>query len=337
MRQRAKADTRTADDEPVIQLTRGQMVAAVCGLMIGALFFYLLGVVTSRLEPMISENQAQQQASHVLPAPDAPGTPSPATGGERSSSVRPEGIQATPRTDVVPLAKKESQPAQSLTATPPQGPNADDSPPLSRVPAPAETSTTTAAQLETAKEQKPKTASSGPKPVELTPKPPTEASAVSSPDKTQDRPETTETAKETSAEQTQPVPAGSEKKPQAGADSAAKSEKEPSFTLEKMEVPPETTQPAAAASGTAAGPFYSIQLIAFSKANRAKAEAYAKEVRENAGLDVELESSTDGEYIRVFVGRYADRESALKACRELQKQERFSKIFVPQEARRGTQ
>ena len=334
MRQRAKADTRTADDEPVIQLTRGQMVAAVCGLMIGALFFYLLGVVTSRLEPMISENQAQQQASHVLPAPDAPGTPSPATGGERSSSVRPEGIQATPRTDVVPLAKKESQPAQSLTATPPQGPNADDSPPLSRVPAPAETRQRP--QLETAKEQKPKTASSGPKPVELTPKPPTEASAVSIPDKTQDRPETTETAKETSAEQTQPVPAGSEKKPQAGADSAAKSEKEPSFTLEKMEVPPETTQPAAA-SGTAAGPFYSIQLIAFSKANRAKAEAYAKEVRENAGLDVELESSTDGEYIRVFVGRYADRESALKACRELQKQERFSKIFVPQEARRGTQ
>ena len=73
--------------------------------------------------------------------------------------------------------------------------------------------------------------------------------------------------------------------------------------------------------------------MAFSTSNRAKAQAYAKEVRESAGLDVELEESSDGKYIRVFVGRYADRASALKACRELQKQERFSKVFVPQDAR----
>jgi hypothetical protein len=75
-------------------------------------------------------------------------------------------------------------------------------------------------------------------------------------------------------------------------------------------------------------------LIAFSSANRAKADAYAKEIRENAGLDVELEISTDGKLIRLYVGQYATRDDAVKACQELKKQERFSQAFVPQEARK---
>jgi cell division septation protein DedD len=158
-------------------------------------------------------------------------------------------------------------------------------------------------------------AASGPKPVTL---PSTTASATPAPASSTSAPP---------AGQTTPAQPSAAAQPAAGSETAAP------VSLEKIELPPENLPAAGAAP--AQGAFYSIQLIAFSSANKAKADAYAKDVRENAGLDVELETSPDGKLIRLYVGRYADREGAVKACLELKKQARFSQAFVPQEARKA--
>ena len=330
MRQQGKTRSTSADDEPVIQLTRGQMVVAVCGLLVGALIFYLLGVLTSHIEPRFTDEQAQQQIAHVLPAPDEPGPATPARNNRQKTASAPEGVQASPRTDLLPAKQKDKPANPTQTAT------NDDGPPLSRVPAPAEgpdTSDATAQEtIKTTIPVDPNTLAKSPRRVELSPKNETEKQADSDPGKPQKAPEPAKTAPEGSDATPPPAPAVSADKPQTATDAAEQAKKDTGADLEKIELPPETVS-AGSPPKDAGKPFYSIQLIAFSKANRAKAEAYAKEVRETAGLDVEIDDSSKGEYVRVFVGRYADRESALRACQELKKQERFSKVFVPESPR----
>lgn len=332
MRQQGKTRSTSADDEPVIQLTRGQMVAAVCGLLVGALIFYLLGVLTSHIEPRITDEQAPRQIAHVLPAPDEPGPATQARNDPQKPSSVPEGVQASPRTDVLP-AKQKNKPA-----TAPQTATSDDGPPLSRVPAPAEASETsdTSPQetIKTMSPAEPGTSAKSPRRVELSPKNETEKQADSDSGKLQETPEPAKTAPKGSDSAPAPAPAVSTEKLQINTKSPEQSKKDTGAKIEKIELPPETVSVDSPPKDTGK-PFYSIQLIAFSKANRAKAEAYAKEVRESAGLDVEIDDSSEGQYVRVFVGRYADRESALRACQELKKQERFSKVFVPESPRGG--
>jgi cell division protein FtsN len=336
MRQQGRTRSRNTDDEPIIQLTRGQMVLAVCGLLIGALIFYLLGVVTSRLEPMFSKSQTQQQTSHVLPAPDVPGPSKPPQVDQRRKRPAPEGVQASPRTDVVAGNHEHDQARHAREV------RTDDGAPLTRVPAPVGLSDTPAsrevleAEVKAPVPEKQATPANKPKRVELSPSKETEKPADISSEKLEDKSKTTETGKKReeispkpavkSEESVQTEPAPS-KQPEA--------EKKTELTIDAIEPSPDEAVPSSSSPKEAGQSFYSIQLIAFSKANRSKAEAYANQIRESTGLDVELEDASDGKYVRVFVGRYKDRQSALKACRELQKQERFSKVFVPQDPRGG--
>ncbi|HQH68170.1 MAG TPA: hypothetical protein PK166_07210, partial [Candidatus Hydrogenedentes bacterium] len=133
MRQQGKTQSQGADQEPVIQLTRGQMVGAVCALLVGALVFYLLGVVTSRFEPVLTGNQAQQGNAQLLPAPEAPGTSTPAPRGDAPA---PEGRQTSPRRDVI--ARKDTPSSDAPAGARTQVPAGGDSAPLSRVPAPTD-------------------------------------------------------------------------------------------------------------------------------------------------------------------------------------------------------
>ncbi len=309
MRQQGKTQSQGADQEPVIQLTRGQMVGAVCALLIGALVFYLLGVVTSRFEPVLTGNQMQQGNAELLPAPEAPGTSPPAP---RRDAPAPEGRQTSPRRDVI-ARKDTNAPSSDTTAgARTQVPAGGDSAPLSRVPAPADNANAQP-EMRTTVTDLPATSPAG---VD-TPAPASGPKPVTLPSKTE-------------AETPAPAPPS---QPSPAEQAAAAKETAPPVSLDKIELPAENLP--AAGVAPAQGAFYSIQLIAFSSANRAKAEAYAKDVRENAGLDVELETSPDGKLIRLYVGRYADREGAAKACLELKKQERFSQAFVPQQARRA--
>lgn len=324
MRQQGKTQSQGADQEPVIQLTRGQMVGAVCALLVGALVFYLLGVVTSRFEPVLTGNQAQQGNAQLLPAREAPGTSTPAPRGDAPA---PEGRQTSPRRDVI--ARKDTPSSDAPAGARTQVPAGGDSAPLSRVPAPTD-SASAQPEMRTTVTNLPApspvdadrpAAASGPKPVTL---PSTTASATPAPASSTSAPPAGQT---TPAQPAQPAQPSAAAQPAAGSETAAP------VSLEKIELPPENLPAAGAAP--AQGAFYSIQLIAFSSANKAKADAYAKDVRENAGLDVELETSPDGKLIRLYVGRYADREGAVKACLELKKQARFSQAFVPQEARKA--
>ncbi len=322
MRQQGKRQSRGDDQEPVIQLTRGQMVGAVCALLVGALVFYLLGVVTSRFEPMLTTNQAQQGNAQLLPAPDAPGADA-----SHDAPTR-EGRQTSPRRDALARKEKTAPPSSPQAGADARAsvPAGSDAAPLSRVPAPKD-SASPQPQMRTTVTDVPATSAAdsassaptrGPKPVNL---PPATATATTAPAVPAPAPAAARTAPEPPV-QTAAAPDGAPAK-----DAAA-----PPVSMDKIELPPENLPRAGTAPGQT--PFYSIQLIAFSSANRAKADSYAKEVRESAGLDVELELSTDGKLIRLYVGQYAKRDDAVKACRELKKQERFSQAFVPQEARK---
>ncbi|MFO7976317.1 MAG: SPOR domain-containing protein, partial [Candidatus Hydrogenedentota bacterium] len=205
-------------------------------------------------------------------------------------------------------------------------------------PAPAEASDTSepAAEetLEHATRAEKSTPAKKPKRVELSPKSETEKNADSATGKPKKKPETTETENNKSEVRTESTAGDSNQETQTKTEPSEQPERDTELAIDKIDLPPDNL-PAASPPKGDGKPFYSIQLIAFSKANRDKAKAYAKEVRESAGLDVEVEDSSNGEYVRVFVGRYADRASALRACRELQKQEQFSKVFVPQHPRGG--
>lgn len=311
MKSRGKPNARRNDDEPIIQLTRNQMVVAVCVLLGGALFFYLLGVITMRIEPMLTGTHAHEGTPQIRPAPEAR-PPAPRV---RETAAGPEGTQRSPRTDILPEAP---EPSRAPTARAERG-RAADAPPLTRLPAPEpetreERAATSPADVrsEPLDAPAPRTVpgAPGPRPVALPSAPDPEAPAA-----VPEKPETEETpaAEEPAEEPSEP------------------SESESAPALDRIELPPDSIPVLSEGA-----PFYSIQLIAFSRRNRNRAEAYAREVRESAGLDVELEESSDGELVRVFVGRYADRETALRACRELQKQQQFSNVFVPQTPRGGS-
>jgi len=72
-------------------------------------------------------------------------------------------------------------------------------------------------------------------------------------------------------------------------------------------------------------PRYTVQVAAIPVGNRDKAEQYLK--RHNA-LTPELLVSEDQKYLRVIVGDFPDRRSALEKRDELRKRKEFSDCFV---------
>jgi len=297
------------------------MVLAVCVLLGGALFFYLLGVITMRIEPMLTATDAHEQAPQILPAPDA----RPQTPPARERDAAPQGVQRSPRTDILPAEPEQSTPRTAARQGRPMMERADDAPPLTRVPPPEPEPPEAQPDTASADVTTEPLGAAAPRAAREAPGPRT----VALPSATDSEEPSTDLAKpETEEAPASPSTEAVSEPPQPDEQPTPPTEDEGEPALDKIDLPPDTVSPQSEDK-----PFYSIQLIAFSRSNREKAEAYAKEVRESAGLDVELETSSDGELVRVFVGRYADREAALRACRELQKQPQFSSVFVPQTSR----
>ena len=82
------------DDTPVLQLTSGQTVVAICALMIGALCCFMLGIVVQKLQDgyLQGENTAEEERSAASSLPEAPPSPTPA---KENSSIR-EAQEKTP-------------------------------------------------------------------------------------------------------------------------------------------------------------------------------------------------------------------------------------------------
>lgn len=72
-------------------------------------------------------------------------------------------------------------------------------------------------------------------------------------------------------------------------------------------------------------PIYSVQIAAFSSRTRSKAEEFA---RLHSDLNPELVLSEDGNYIRVLVGRFAERQTAVSRQEELKKTPALADCFI---------
>ncbi len=78
---------------------------------------------------------------------------------------------------------------------------------------------------------------------------------------------------------------------------------------------------------SASGP-YSIQVVAYSAADRTKAAAYAREIQSRTNINTQVAQSEDGQHLRIFVGSYPDRESAERVLEELKDKDGFEESFV---------
>ena len=74
---------------------------------------------------------------------------------------------------------------------------------------------------------------------------------------------------------------------------------------------------------------YCIQVASFSGENRkAVAEEYKKRLESNSELRSELVTSEDGRYVKVYVGGYPNKETAVRECEKLKKRGGFTGAFV---------
>lgn len=73
---------------------------------------------------------------------------------------------------------------------------------------------------------------------------------------------------------------------------------------------------------------FTIQLVAYSVANRARAESFVADIKKSDQLDARLVMSQDGKHIRVWVGDFADRASAERRQEELRQNELFKNCIV---------
>lgn len=108
----------------------------------------------------------------------------------------------------------------------------------------------------------------------------------------------------------------------AAAETAApRSTASPADTATKPAAEPKTAT-AAKAGG------FTVQVVAYESKNRGRAEEYKRLLEKNSDLKAQLVPSEDGKFVRVYVGRYATRAEAQKACEELRKRAGFQGCFV---------
>lgn len=84
----------------------------------------------------------------------------------------------------------------------------------------------------------------------------------------------------------------------------------------------------AAPKGEGGSGRFTIQLVAYSVANRARAESFVEDLKKTNQLDARLVLSQDGKHIRVWVGDFDDRASAERRQEELRQNELFKNCIV---------
>ncbi|MBI5091064.1 MAG: SPOR domain-containing protein [Candidatus Hydrogenedentes bacterium] len=289
-------------EKHVIEYTSGQLIFAICIALVVALLCFLGGMIA---KPQTQTASAPPADTPKAAAPAQKTTAAPAIGA-KEAGARKEGQQTLPKPSVLSSVKPNtSKPAASPSEG---GPRAVELPPLDANPASKATPAAPA----------PKSAAEPPKTVP--PAPAAAAPASPAPPTQSEKTKATESQKKEVASQ----PPDKAQSPIAQAKEDTPAPKSP----EKTVAPSAAGKSPAAATESTAATGYTIQLVAFSPAEAAKAEDYKSRLEKNTDLRPEVIKSTDGKYVRVVTGAYPDRATAEKAREALAKRAEFAKCFV---------
>jgi cell division protein FtsN len=288
---------RSRDEEKLTaEFTTGQLVVAICFFLFFALTCFLLGILVGKYQGY-PEQPPERMAAQEAPAQ----TPAQDTKPENKAPAAPAkaGAQTSPRTDLLP-PRRETGAAEAPSRYTPRdqrsGPRVTEMSPLPAPPAPLNPN------------QPPLRVTRTPAaPTAETTAPPTTAATTAPP------------AAPPPATEPTPAPTPPLLTPSDPPDTPSPP---PAYT------PDPELEPAAAAAASAGG-LFGIQLAAFVGANRKQqAETYLNMVKQGDAPNAEIMISADGQYHRVVVAGFADREAAQNACAELKKKKNCAEAFV---------
>ena len=285
---------------PRSELTSNQLIIGICLFLVAAMVCFMLGVVVGKFEGKPGPSAQRGPSRPALPALRTEDTARESAGRDADrEDARGEGTQAYPRSVSLPTVEP-----------------APERPPLP-----------SRAAVELGQPTAPE---KGPPEVRLSELPePGDAAAVS------------------------PPSVGEVEQAQAGPESAAREDR----VAEPAEVPDEAARadrgapsveptdeastetllaPAAELSSVAKPPAttpskdgFGVQVAAFSGPNRqGLAEGYKERLEDNSELKAVLLVSEDGQYVRVVVGGYPDRQTAAQVRDELRQRAGFRDCFV---------
>jgi len=319
----------------------GQHIIAICLFLVQAMVMFFLGVLVGKYQPSSFYHLKEEAA----PVAAAAGTAQP-TPPQRHVYEVP--VPQKPAETPVKVVPQESQPADPAPAAAPVAPPAQTPPPAAGTQSPAAPAPAAA----------PGAAAPLPAGVTTSPVvvvPPDKAAAAAqdkaaAPQDTAAAPQAPPAAPEQAAPaQTPPPSAGPnaavkpaspappEKPSEPVAKASAPAIDEEAPLLEGVEPGGKKAaevkkEPAAAttATTTPAGGKFVIQVASLAGADRKKAETQLHKLEKQTGLKGAVLQASGDKYLRIVVGDFADRASAMKKCDELRKQPEFSGCFVKQ-------
>ncbi len=309
------------------EFTSGQLVIAICMILVLALICFSLGVLVGKYEK--NSGLALQQAR--TPERNVSMPPAPRN---LEQTAPQEGVQTSPRP--LPAQPQQKPAAPGFPASQPK---------VAEIPAPAPasasgTSPAPAAPMQTAQAQ-PQATAAQPQP----PAPPAAPTVPAAPVQ-QGQPAAAPPAQAPPAAGApaqpgaQPAPSAPAQAPQPEGviASPAASPAAPGQPAVVEATPAAAGKPGSGQKASAAakgqidggkGGAYGIQVASCTGPKRKQnAEEFKKRLQTNAGLQADLIPSSDGQRISILVGNYPDKESAKKACAELKKRAGFAECFV---------
>jgi hypothetical protein len=284
-------------DRHSLEFTSGQLIIAICGLLLLWLAGFLMGVVAGRFEgSKVADlaEKAEAVAASALKEASAPAEERAAE-EEASRTAAAKSESTKKRVPAPPPARKTG--TETVVAKAPAERTSSASFVDRDRPSPAATRT----------------------PTEPTPLPEAAPSVTASVAPVAPTPAPTPApAPAATVTPLPPVTPPDEDAPQAALAAA----KAPAPEAEKK---PEADKPASEGKGN-----FTIQLISYRVSNRDMAEAYVKRLKENAGVDAEVIKSRDGKHLNVVYGRFADRAAAEAAQAKLKKKPEFAECIIRQ-------
>jgi len=287
--------------KPRSELTSNQLIIGICLFLVAAMVCFMLGVVVGKFEGKPGPSAQRGPSRLALPALRTEDTPRESAGRDADrEDARGEGTQAYPRPVLLPTVEPapERPPLPSRaaidlgrSAAPEKGPPEVQ---LSELPEPGDAATVSLPSVGEAEQ-----AQAGP---ESAPREDAVVEGAVVPDE----------GARADRGASPPV----EPTDEASAEALLAPAAEPS----SVPKPPATT-PSEEGFG--------VQVAAFSGPNRqGLAEGYKERLEDNSELKAVLLASEDGQYVRVVVGGYPDRQTAVQVRDELRQRAGFRDCFV---------
>jgi len=300
------------NDSPIAELTSGQLVIGICVFLFVALTCFLAGVLLGKRDPSFREA---------------------AQPGIAEAGINREGVQRSPRPDVL----RSGEPAEALDpyTTPEErsGPRVTEVAPPGAPPA-APVRIERVAEAAPEPPERPvtvRTPEPGQEPASA-PEPATDAETPA-PDREQVAQVTPPPPppRETTPAEGRPVQLQGSAPPIAPPADPAPTRREPAPEPAAPQAAPPAPAPAAAPAATGGRGAYGIQVASFISTDRAsRAEAESQRVRQETGMQTAVYPSPDGSIYRVYIVGYPDKPSATAATQELRRRDGYADAF-PQE------